>query len=39
MAPLIHMAHGGGMCQLQFFVDCLFGEPGPSYEMAVFYRL
>jgi hypothetical protein len=39
LAPLIRMAHGGERCLLQMCIDCLFSEPRPSYEMAVFDRL
>jgi hypothetical protein len=39
LAMLIYMTHGSGRHQFQMFVDCLFSETRPSYEMAVFDRL
>jgi hypothetical protein len=33
------MTHGSEGHQFQMFVDGLFHETGPSYEMAVFERL
>jgi hypothetical protein len=39
MTTLIHMTHGSGRRQFQMFVDCLFSETLPSYDMAVSDRL
>jgi hypothetical protein len=39
LATLIHMPHGFVRPQFQMFVDCLFSQTWPSYEIAVFDRL
>jgi hypothetical protein len=35
LETLIHVSHGSGRCQFQMFVDCLFSQTWPSYEMSV----
>jgi hypothetical protein len=35
LAALIHVSHGGGWRHFQMFVNCLFSQTWPSYEMAV----
>jgi hypothetical protein len=36
---MIHVPHGGGTRHSQMFVDGLFSQTWPSYEMAVFDSL
>jgi hypothetical protein len=38
-AAFIYVPHGGGRCHFQMFVDGLFSQTWPSYEMAVFDSL